>query len=349
VKSRSFAHVFDPRLNALNLVRLLLATGVIVWHSFSLGGYEIVAWPVLQFMADFFVDGFFAVSGFLIVASWTRDPHWGRFLKARVLRIMPAFWVCLVVTAFIIAPLAQRVWGPENITYVLKNSALWMFQYDIAGTPLGVPFSGTWDGSLWTLRWEFGCYLGVLALGVCGLLKRSWVIPTLFGLATMGAIANAFGFLGGVLGGNVPALSRFGLMFLAGAMIYQFRDRVRVSPLWAAVAVVIVAGSLFMPNYRIFAALPVAYVVLVAGAVIKRERLRLRNDISYGVYIYAFPMQQVLVILGVSAWGVPWFVILSALVTLPLALASWFLIEKPAMRLRRRAPALPAASVAAAA
>ena len=343
---RAFAAIYNPRLNALNLIRLLLATGVIVWHSFSLSGHAITSWPVHQFMADFFVDGFFAISGFLIVASWMRDPHWGRYLRARVLRIMPAFWVCLVVTAFVIAPLAQGVWGPENVTYVLRNAALVMFQYDIAGTPVGVPFEGLWDGSLWTLGWEFFCYLGVLALGVCGLLRRRWVIPVLFALATLGAIANAFGLLGGVMGGSVPALSRFGLMFLAGAMIYQFRHRIRVSPLWVAVAVVIVAGSLSMPNYRIFAALPVAYLVLTAGALIKHERLRLRNDISYGVYIYAFPMQQVLVILGVSALGVPWFAVLSAIVTLPLAVGSWFLIEKPAMRLRRRKVALTASAVA---
>lgn len=343
---RPFAAVFDPRLNALNLIRLLLATGVIVWHSVSLGGSSFTFWPLQQFMADFSVDGFFAISGFLIVLSWTRDPRWMRYLVARVLRIMPAFWVCLIVTAFVIAPLAQGVWGAENLTYVLKNAALVMFQYDIAGTPLGVPFQGLWDGSLWTLAWEFFCYLGVLALGVCGLLKRPWVIPSLFALATLGAIANALGFLGGVLGGNVPAMSRFGLMFLAGAMIYQFRDRIPVSPLWVIVAVLILAGSLFMPNYRIVAALPIAYLVLTAGAIVKHERLRLRNDISYGVYIYAFPLQQTLLIFGASAFGVLWFAVLSAIATLPLAIASWFLVEKPAMRLRRRKTARPAAIAA---
>jgi len=344
---RAFATIFDPSLNALNLIRLLLATGVIVWHSFPLGGYKIVVWPLHQFMEQFFVDGFFAISGFLIVASWMRDPHSGRFLRARVLRIVPAFWACLVVTAFAIAPLAQGVWGPGNLTYVLKNLALAIYQYDIAGTPLSVPYPGVWDGSLWTLGWEFGCYLGVLALGVSGLLKRSWVIPILFGLASLGAIANAFGFLGRVLGGHVHDLSRFSMMFLAGAMIYQFRHRIRVSPLWAAAAVVIFAGSLFLPNYRILAALPVAYVVMTAGALIKQKRLRLRNDISYGVYIYAFPMQQVLATFGAYTLGVTWFAVLSAAATLPLAVGSWFLIEKPAMRLRRRTPAPTALSVSA--
>ena len=217
-----------------------------------------------------------------------------------------------------------------------------MFQYDIAGTPLGVPYPGAWDGSLWTLVWEFLCYLCVLALGSVGLLKRSWVIPTVFGLALLGSIAVTAGFIDRVGGGTVPLLSRFGLMFFAGAMIYQYRQRIRVSRLWVGIAVAAIAGATFLPNYRIVAALPIAYVLLSVGAIIKHERLRLRNDISYGVYIYAFPMQQVLATFGAYVLGVPWFAVLSAVVTFPLAVASWFLIEKPAMRLRRRKSAPPA-------
>lgn len=94
-----------------------------------------------------------------------RTPDWRRYLRARVLRIMPAFWVCLAVTALVIAPLTTGAFGQDNLGYIAKNAALWVFQYDIAGTPAGVPYDAVWNGSLWTLAWEFSCYLGVMLLG----------------------------------------------------------------------------------------------------------------------------------------------------------------------------------------
>lgn len=331
--SRTFAAIYDPKLNALNLVRLLLATGVIVWHSFPLSGHDIEWWPLRQLLGEVWVDGFFAISGFLIVNSWMRNPNWATYLRARILRIMPAFWTCLVVTALVIAPLTAGVFGPSNAGYVVRNAALWIFQPDIAGSPTGVPYPGAWNGSLWTLAWEFFCYLGVLALGVTGLLRRRATIPVLFAVAMLGAVITT---LGVVENAYVVFGSRFGLMFLAGALIWQYQDRVRLTPVWATVAAMVLVLALLLPNYRILAALPVAYLTLAAGALIKRPALRLRNDISYGVYIYAFPAQQVLAIWGAWELGVPVFAVLSVAVTIPLAAASWFAVEKPAMRLIKR-------------
>lgn len=342
---RTFASVFDPRANSLNFVRLLMAVSVIVWHSFPLSGNDIEWAPLRQFLGEIGVDGFFAISGYLIVASWVRDPHVFRYLRARVLRIFPAFWVCLIVTAFVFATLVAGVFGIQNLTYVLYNAGLYIVQEGIAGTPTGVPFEGAWNGSLWTLWWEFCCYLGVMLLGLTGLLRRKVVIPILFVLtlavavaATLGIIENAYLVFG----------SRFGLMFLAGALVWTYRDRIPVNAPVALVAVAVLIGGLFLPNYRLVAALPVAYLVLVAGALLKSPRLRLRNDISYGVYIYAFPVQQVLAIWGATQLGVPLYAVLAILGTVPLAAASWFLIEKPAMRLKGKRPQVAPAQPASA-
>ena len=91
---------FDPRANGLNAVRLLLASGVIIWHAFPVTGQDIPDGPLRQLLAFIWVDGFFAASGFLIVSSWMRRPNWWAFLSARLLRILPAFYTCLIVTAF---------------------------------------------------------------------------------------------------------------------------------------------------------------------------------------------------------------------------------------------------------
>ncbi len=114
-----------------------------------------------------------------------------------------------------------------------------------------------------------------------------------------------------------------------------------------AVSVVIVLAASLLPNYRLIGAIPLAYAIIVSGALIHNKRLRLRTDLSYGVYIYAFPIQQLLVICGLVSLNPLVFFVLSTIATLPLAALSWFLVEKRAMSLKSRlkrkwsAPALP--------
>ena len=341
VRQGTLADVFDPKANSLNALRLVLATGVIVWHSFPLTGADVTFAPLRQLLSNGWVDGFFAVSGYLIVSSWIRRPHWWSFLRARMLRILPAFYTCLLVTAFVLAPLGLLLAGiaypagfwADAWGYVVNNGALRVTQYGIAGTPLGVPYPDTWNGSLWTLWWEFLCYLGVLALGVCGLLRYRWSIPAVFLLFAAGVVATSYGPVDGFI---VTTMSRFGVMFTAGALIHQLQHRLPARWLYVALAGVVVLASSVLPDYRVIAALPLAYLLITTGALVKNRIFWLRNDISYGIYIYAFPLQQCLAMLGLYALGVPLFAILSIAVTVPMALASWFLVEKPALRLRKR-------------
>lgn len=338
----TIAERYEPRANALNAVRLTLALLVIVWHCFPLSGNR-VEWPPLQqFMGQIAVDGFFAISGFLILGSWVRNPNWFPYLAARVLRIFPAFWVCLIVTAFVIAPLATMLvtsggYGTaisvESFTYVVKNAALRMFQTTIGDTPLGVPYTDTWNGSLWTLWWEFLCYLGVLAFGLLRLLRFKWMLPALFlllvaaSLAVQVASIDNFYFI---------MAARFGIMFTAGALLHQFAHRIPLSWPLVAVAGAATVATMWLPNYRLIGALPLAYAVFGIGALLTHPRLRLRNDLSYGTYIYAFPVQLLLASAGVYTLGVPAYIAASIAVTLLVAAASWFLVERHALRLKPR-------------
>lgn len=330
---------FDPRLNGLNALRLALALGVVLRHSFTMLG-EDVGWPPAEvLMRSVFVDGFFAVSGFLIVRSWVANPHWRRFLRARFLRIMPGFWVCLVVVGLVAAPLhalltGAGVTGPllaDGARYVVRNAFLWVVQEDVAGGPLGAApaEAATWNGSLWTLAWEFACYLGVLALGITGLLVRRWVLPAAF-LVSLGVLALT----------TVPALdvwfvhhgARFATMFLAGALVHQHRDRLPARWWLVGLAVAVVVAAAHLPDYRTVGALPLAYACVVGGALLRVPALRLPDDLSYGTYIYAFPVQQLVVGAGGATLGVARYFLVSSVLTLPLAALSWFLVERPALR-----------------
>ena len=354
---KSLGSEFDPRRNALNACRLAMATGVIFYHSWLLTGRQLSLGPVHQLLRDVWVDGFFAISGFLITWSWFRHPRVREYFVARVLRILPGLWFCLIVTAFVIAPIGVAIQGgsPGKLLlsrapfeYVLGNSAVMLTEQGIGGTPSRIPVSGVWNGSLWTLIWEVSCYVAVAVFGVVGLLRRRWFIPALFALTLLWTVRlpawSAFANLAEAqqkMDSDTAVLfvqaiiARFALMFLAGALMYQLR--IVIPARWSLVAlslVVVLAASL-LPNYRVLAAIPLAYAVIVAGALIHNRRLRLWTDFSYGVYVYAWPVQQLLVICGLAFLNPVIFAIVATAVTLPLAALSWFLVEKPAISLKR--------------
>ncbi|WP_297775117.1 acyltransferase [Mycobacterium sp.] len=343
--SPRLAQAFDTRNNALNVWRLVLASGVILHHSWPLTGRKIYP-SVEQLLTQVWVDGFFVISGFLITASWVRNPRLREYFVARVLRIFPGLWACLIVVAFVIAPIGVAIQGgsavklllsPGPIAYVLNNAVLNVYHAGIDGTPRDVPFPGVWDGVLWTLIFEFLCYVAVAVAGVAGLLKRRWPAPVVFAL-----------FLGAAAVVSYPAtmttvqtlwqmIARFALVFAAGVLLHQFQDLIpaRWSLVAVSAAIVVVAG-LLVPNYRVLAAIPLAYAVVVSGALIHHERLRLRTDLSYGVYIYAWPIQQLLVICGLAFLHPLAFAVVAGIATLPLAALSWFLVEKRALELKSR-------------
>jgi peptidoglycan/LPS O-acetylase OafA/YrhL len=334
--------VFDPRRNSLDAWRLILASEVMMYHSFAVTG-RLPPDKLVPLVFGIGVDGFFAISGFLIIRSWLNRPNPGDYLAARGLRVLPGLWVCLIVTAFVIAPLGVLIqggsvknllWSSGAIRYVLNNFLVVFLQPDINGTPAGVPMVGLWNGSLWSLTFEVGCYLAVMILGVVGLAKYRWVSVLMLGLGVVTAL-------------SLPPLTvpgqwtltqlaaRTAIMFAAGALLYQWRDVIPAN-WWLVIActAIVVAAGVLLPDYRVVAGLPLAYAVVVSGALF--GGLKISHDISYGIYIYAFPVQQLLAMAGL-VWLNPFlFLAATTLCTVPLAAASWFLIEKRAMRLKNR-------------
>ena len=358
-RGTSLGKEFDPRSNALNAWRLTLAMGVILWHSWPVAGRQVSFAPAHQLLRDAWVDGFFAVSGFLITWSWFRHPRVRDYFLARGLRILPGLWICLIVTAVVIAPISVAIKGGSavkllvsraTVEYVFENSAILLFKQDIGGTPSGVPVPGIWDGPVWTLSWEVLCYIAIAGLGLAGLLRRRWFIPTALVLAVLWSqLLPPWSVFADVIEAQrriedpataallVQAIAaRFLVMFLAGAFLYKFRNAIPARWSLVALSVVIVLAASFLPNYRLVAAIPLAYAIIASGALIHSKRLRLRTDLSYGVYIYAWPVQQFLVICGLGIMNPFVFALVSAAGTLPLAALSWFLVEKPAISLKSR-------------
>lgn len=212
------------------------------------------------------------------------------------------------MTAFAFAPLSVAIQGGSvgklvcsggPLEYVLKNSAVAYVHLDVGGTPSGIPHSGLWNGSLWSLVWEVICYLAVAGVGMAGLAHHRWVSPAILVVATGLATAMPPMTFPGVW--TIPQIAvRSAIMFAAGAVLYQWREVIPARWPLVGVSVVIVLASSMLPDYRTVAALPLAYAIIVSGALLKSSRLRLRTDLSYGVYIYAFPTQQLLAVCGLA-------------------------------------------------
>lgn len=345
VKVQSLAELVDPRANTLNFVRLLLAASVVFWHTYPVNGYPFPWDPLRQIAGSLGVDGFFAISGFLLAGSWLHKPHLLTYAKNRILRIGPAFWVCLVVTAVVFAPLSLLLQGeppsgafagPHSAPmYVLQNLTMSIQFHDVAGTPADVPFEGVWNGSLWTLRWEAFAYVCLAALGVVGVLRRRVLVLALLVATWLVSVALAAGVLPG--GYFIDNGARLGMMFLAGMVLQLYGDRISVRAWLPVVAGALLIVSPVLSDYRILAGPALAYLVIWLGGAIQRPVLRLKDrDISYGLYIYAFPVQQTLFLAGSGSLAPPVAAVLSLAVTVPLAILSWVVVERPALRLKSR-------------
>lgn len=360
-RSLSLAEAFDPRRNSVNALRLILATLVLVSHTLKLHGGSDPLGRLTGGEVDLgtvAVDGFFALSGYLIVGSYLNSPTTGRYLWRRALRILPGFWVCLLVTTFVLLPLAQLLefgtldgfplTGDRSaLSYLTSNAALFIRQFEVEGLFGG----GTVNGSLYTLFYEFLCYLGVAALGVVGLLRtRTW---PLIAIATATWLLVVVEVVSGAAmtsrSSTIDIALRFGLMFLAGAALHRLARHVPLGWAGGTIAALVllqatVLAILVGPDplsklvYLSIAPLAVAYLVLLAGASPRLHRIGARRDLSYGLYVYAWPVQALLLLLGARDWPVLLYGVTSLTVALLIAWASWAWIESPALHVKSWTP-----------
>jgi peptidoglycan/LPS O-acetylase OafA/YrhL len=334
------------RANNLNLLRMIAATMVVLSHSYALlgraGDEPLVAMSRASIDAGTIgVITFFGISGFLIAQSLERTPSLVRYATARALRILPGLYLaklfCVVAVGWTVTMLPSAAYWTDAGTWSFLFGTPFLGLRDrLPGVFATLPYPLAVNGSLWTIPVEIWCYAAAAMIAVAGFARRARLYTALFVVAIVAYVASphttsALMPSGGY--GTVPGLLA---SFFFGGWLHVCRRRIPVSlPAAGIVALIIVACSrlpwIAAPCY--FFGIP--YLALVAAyhpRLLWRRYLEF-GDYSYGTYVLAFPIQQLL-IWQLGPLQSPMLFALTLAVTLPLAMVSWHMVEAPALALK---------------
>lgn len=350
--------------NALGFIRLVLAFLVLVDHTFPLGGFGPDfggKWVHSQAnLGSLAVAGFFAISGYLIAKSGMSADVL-QFLWRRTLRIFPAFLVVLGVGAFVIGPLIWVLDGHSFTAYfslaptspwhyIASNWTLRIGSFGIQDifqqtTPYGrLTGASVLNGSLWTLDYEWTCYLIIAAMCASAvLLKARPIVAAVTAVIAIGQIVQIVS--PGMMGDVTPMFGSVLLLwmsypFMVGALIAVYSRSIPLDHRLGIASGLVLVLTLLNGGYAVFGVPAGVYFVLWLGAVLPRplRRVGRTNDYSYGVYIYGFLVQQTLAYFGLYKLGFFPYLLGATIVTAICAWLSWHVVEKHAMKLKDWGP-----------
>lgn len=350
--ARTLGQAFDSTDNNFDLIRLFAAVVVLVSHCFPLTGrmYE----PFAAYLGGYDTGGgwgvsiFFVISGFLVTRSVLQRPV-AVYARSRVLRIIPALALISFFEVFVIGPLFTAFSPAQYFTtaqtyFHLRNAAVFWLSTTLPGTFLANPHSAAVNGSIWTLPVECGFYILLPVIGGVGLLKPARLpilLAVVAGVVGYGVVQLGWDWdhQGGtaLIGPLYSVLKEF-VFFLSGALLWVHRDRIPFNG-WLAAGCVVLLIAFGNRDYRVLVMNITLPYLVIYFALDKRFRVRLYDeigDLSYGTYLFAFPVQQAIVAACHGVLKPSELLALALPVTLVLAVASWNLVERPALAIRHK-------------
>ena len=325
-------------------LRLILAASVIVWHSLEVSygpAGSVPVWNHARSVIGLILPMFFALSGFLVCGSLVRTPSIVVFMAHRFLRLIPALCVEILLSALLLGPvlttlpLKTYLEGHEFRLYFLNIAG--NIHYHLPGVFLSNPTSGIVNRSLWTIPYELECYLALVLLSVTKLVKSRSLMVLIVAAASVGFTASSNLQHAAVLASVGPPGRLLVLSFLAGVTLYMWRDKIPLHAGLFAGCLLLTVLLLASGRTMFLSAAPIAYVTAYLGLTRPRPiPVLMQGDYSYGLYLFAYPLQQTYALLfpGARTW---WLDSLFALVAgLAYAFFSWNVVEKRVLSHRKR-------------
>lgn len=319
---------------------------MVVFHSFPLGGFEGGAAIWNMPLGTFAVASFFVISGYLISNSRSNSGT-GVYLWKRILRIIPAYLFAYFLTAYVFSFIVGLVLGGWSLEaagmYMLRGMQFFVFGPEEIGSTLSsLPYPLSWNGSMWSVRIEALLYISTaVAFSLPRILKLKLVMAAMFLFFSVLSLLIQLGVIvDPTPAGILTTLSFFVPFYLAGSLLFLWKNKIAVSKSLVTAAVFLTLVTLSSPTLIGLSALPLGYLLLLAASTKTPKILThlVKNDYSYGVYVLAFPIQQTLAALGINEYGLLAFMGASMATSLIFAFVSWRLVESPALRLKGEFP-----------
>ena len=356
----SLSNYKDSRDNNFNLLRFVAAFLVLISHSFPLATGSGTSEPLKTALGIEFghiaVDVFFITSGFLITGSLIRSKSAYKYIAARALRIYPALLIAVLFTVFILGPLITQVtlaeyFSKQTFIYFFKNSTLLGgVEFNLPGVFEEVPWKNAVNGSLWTLPYEVKMYAYLLIIFLCYRFLGNIGFPRFYltitlerAIALLALFSLLLHLLNHIYFHRFDDFIRLFSFFFVGSFFYLYSSHIKMyRSIFALCATLFVLCALAVmwlgANKNIFMVvyiLTLPYIVFYL-AYLPKGKIRCFNnvgDYSYGIYIYAFPIQQMSAKL-IPEISVFQMLLISGAFTLLFAFASWHLIEKKALKFK---------------
>jgi len=323
----------------LTALRLLAACMVLYGHGFVFLGLPEPMFMQWLPLGPLGVYIFFSISGYLVAQSWERDPSVLRFLIRRALRIFPALFVCTVLSVLVLGPLLTEVtqaeyWKSEHTRGYFTNLYLYITYY-LPGVFTHNKLPNAVNGSLWSLPVEFAMYLLIVIIGFVRAPKWGVLAAALVFMALSAGWAFQATEMLVYYRTDMRQLVLFGVYFFVGACISQFKVDRFFNLTYALAAVIVwLALSRWMVVFIMASWVFLPFIVLAFGTEKNSPLARVTPwDFSYGIYIYAFPIQQTIVYLFPKIDFLTYFGS-TFVITVALAAVSWLFVEKPALKLK---------------
>jgi peptidoglycan/LPS O-acetylase OafA/YrhL len=348
--------------NSFDLLRLFFSLIVVVFHCFPTAGLdEKGIWldasnkNFISF-GVFSVFAFFLISGYLITASFENSSSITEYFKKRFLRIYPGLWVCFVVSAFFFGYIFHYIKTGENYFEFLSvylRSCLHYIEGNLTGfvrfntindLVSGAGRGDAYNSSLWTIIFEIRAYIFVAIFGFFGFFKRRYLILAVtIGMWITNIVSSYYGNIADLIGywvGNSASTSLY-TYFLVGMCFWLFRDKVKYN-IWAfGISILVFILAILLKLYPFAGPISFGYIIFFfAFNFPLKSTLKKYGDPSYGIYIYSWPIQNVLFLSGfVTKYGMMAHIVMSLFLSTLVGFASWHFVEKHF--LKKKTPSKP--------